>query len=165
MSIVRYLLRVSTTIEISQSNPSAGKKNCGQPMLRKAISETIPRSIKPNAMNWRGNEMCEPSFKPHNVRDHRAGTAGTSDHPFQKHAQVRLRVHRIVIHSCLPLLKGSHCDRNTTPFESGKFWNLVSPSLVCFPWDQDVVTVVQHEILHVAFSLVRSHSKNALLPK
>ena len=29
-----------------------------------------------------------------NVRDHRAGT---SDHPFQKHAQVRLRVHHIVI--------------------------------------------------------------------
>ena len=29
-----------------------------------------------------------------NVRDHRAGS---SDHPFQKHAQVRLRVHHIVI--------------------------------------------------------------------
>ena len=29
-----------------------------------------------------------------NVRDHRAGT---SDHPFQKHAQARLRVHHIVI--------------------------------------------------------------------
>ena len=29
-----------------------------------------------------------------NVRDHRAGT---SDHPFQKHTQVRLRVHHIVI--------------------------------------------------------------------
>ena len=29
-----------------------------------------------------------------NVRDHRART---SDHPFQKHAQVGLRVHRIVI--------------------------------------------------------------------
>ena len=32
--------------------------------------------------------------EPHNVRDHRAGT---SDHPLQKHAQVRLRVHHIVI--------------------------------------------------------------------
>jgi hypothetical protein len=32
--------------------------------------------------------------KPANGDDHRAGT---SDHPFQKHAQVRLRVHRIVI--------------------------------------------------------------------
>ena len=32
-----------------------------------------------------------------NVRDHRAGT---SDHPFQKHAQVRLRVHHIVIRRC-----------------------------------------------------------------
>ena len=29
-----------------------------------------------------------------NVRDHRAGT---NDHPFQKHTQVRLRVHHIVI--------------------------------------------------------------------
>ena len=33
-------------------------------------------------------------IKPNNVRDHRAGT---SDHPLQKHAQVRLRVHHIVI--------------------------------------------------------------------
>ena len=32
--------------------------------------------------------------KSDNVRDHRAGT---SDLPFQKHAQVRLRVHHIVI--------------------------------------------------------------------
>ena len=30
-----------------------------------------------------------------NARDHRAGT---SDHPLQKHAQVQLRVHHIVIH-------------------------------------------------------------------
>ena len=30
----------------------------------------------------------------YNVRDHRAGTSG---HPFQNHAQVRLRVHRFVI--------------------------------------------------------------------
>ena len=32
--------------------------------------------------------------KPHNVRDHRAGI---SDHPFQKHTQVRLRAHHIVM--------------------------------------------------------------------
>ena len=32
--------------------------------------------------------------RQHNVRDHRAGTI---DHPFQKHAQVRLRVHHIVM--------------------------------------------------------------------
>ena len=38
--------------------------------------------------------------KPDNVRDHRAGT---SDHPFQKRAQVRLRVHHIVIR---PLVDG-----------------------------------------------------------
>ena len=34
------------------------------------------------------------SVKPDNGSDHRART---SDHPFQKHAQVGLRVHRIVI--------------------------------------------------------------------
>ena len=32
-----------------------------------------------------------------NVSDHRAGTARTIDRPFQNHAQVGLRVHRIVI--------------------------------------------------------------------
>ena len=37
-----------------------------------------------------------------NVRDHRAGT---SDHPFQKHAQVRLRVHHIVIPRYLSLFR------------------------------------------------------------
>ena len=46
-------------------------------------------------------------FKRDNVRDHRAGT---SDHPFQNHAQVRLRVHHIVIRRCeafflLPFVK------------------------------------------------------------
>ena len=39
-----------------------------------------------------------------NVRDHRAGT---SDHPFQKHAQVRLRVHHIVIRRSWALFPGS----------------------------------------------------------
>ena len=34
------------------------------------------------------------SVERDNVRDHRAGT---SDHPLQNHAQVRLRVHHIVI--------------------------------------------------------------------
>ena len=37
-------------------------------------------------------------LKRDNVRDHRAGT---SDHPHQKHTQVRLRVHHIVIHRFL----------------------------------------------------------------
>ena len=37
-------------------------------------------------------------IKQHNGSDHRAGTAGTSDHPFQKHAQARLRVHHIDTH-------------------------------------------------------------------
>ena len=60
--------------------------------------------------NWRREEYVIPAhatietvaensreckhLKRDNVRDHRAGT---SDHPFQKHAQVRLRVHHIVI--------------------------------------------------------------------
>ena len=37
---------------------------------------------------------CSIFFERDNVRDHRAGT---SDQPLQKHAQVRLRVHHIVI--------------------------------------------------------------------
>ena len=36
-----------------------------------------------------------------NVSDHRAGTARTIDRPFQNHAQVGLRVHRIVIQRCV----------------------------------------------------------------
>ena len=40
------------------------------------------------------------SIEPDNVRDHRAGT---SNHPFQNHAQVRLRVHHIVIPRILRL--------------------------------------------------------------
>ena len=40
------------------------------------------------------SKMCAYHFRHDNVNDHRAGT---SEHPFQKHAQVRLRVHHIVI--------------------------------------------------------------------
>ena len=36
-------------------------------------------------------------LKRNNVSDHRVRTAGMSDHPLQKHTQVRLRVHHIVI--------------------------------------------------------------------
>ena len=45
--------------------------------------------------------------EPDNARDHRAGT---SDHPLQKHTQVRLRVHHIVIRRFL-LFAIIGCDR------------------------------------------------------
>ena len=52
--------------------------------------------------------MSNAFGKEHNVRDHRAGTI---DQPLQKHAQVRLRVHHIVIRrflNCQRLLKPSY---------------------------------------------------------
>eukprot|EP01047_Picozoa_sp_COSAG01_P044583 COSAG01_NODE_4044_length_5408_cov_1.746468_6_plen_64_part_00 len=50
--------------------------------------------------------QCQ-SLRTHNVRDHRART---SDHPFLSHAQVGLRVHRIVI---LPLAEvGVHFSQD-----------------------------------------------------
>ena len=63
-----------------------------------SIDETL-KSERPSRTNViviysRDTSIVSRLIKPNNVRDHRAGT---SDHPLQKHAQVRLRVHHIVI--------------------------------------------------------------------
>ena len=57
--------------------------NCGVSLPRIPVVQRSVRAVD-----------CPSMLKPDNVRDHRAGT---NDHPFLNHAQVRLRVHRFVI--------------------------------------------------------------------
>ena len=55
-----------------------------------------------------------PKDCPHNGSDHRAGT---SDLVFNWHAQVRLRVHHIVIHRFLPVQSGQEYIRQVQVHE------------------------------------------------
>ena len=84
----------TTTIGMSFRLPRLSDRTTQAAKAQKAPAHAVKESNFPIPICDLRASVFAFIDKWDNVRDHRAGT---SDHPFQKHAQGRLRVHHIVI--------------------------------------------------------------------